>query len=80
MTQKFLYIVDHYIPFPRSEYGGIWTVIAENDGECFNLITDEDVNSHYEKHYCTLTENIMKAYKFELLNDEESRVVTEFTT
>ncbi len=80
MTQKFLYIVDHYLPFPFSEGGGIWTVIAEDDDECFNLITDEDVNGRYEKHYCALTENIMKAYKFELLNDEPSRVVTEFTT
>ena len=42
MTQKFLYIVDHFIPFPSSEYGGIWNVIAENDDECFDLITAED--------------------------------------
>ena len=26
---KFFYIVDHYVPFPSSEYGGIWNVIAE---------------------------------------------------
>ena len=31
MAQKFLYIVDHFIPFPASEYGGVWNVIAESD-------------------------------------------------
>ena len=38
MMTKFFYIVDHYVPFPSSEYGGIWNVIAENDDECFDLI------------------------------------------
>ena len=42
MSQKYLYIVDHYIPFPRSEYGGIWNVIAESDDECFDIIAEED--------------------------------------
>jgi len=39
MAQKFLYIVDHYVPFPSSEYGGIWNVVAKTDDECFDLIT-----------------------------------------
>ena len=25
-----------------SEYGGLWNVIAENDDECFDLITASD--------------------------------------
>ena len=37
-----LYIVDHFIPFPQSEYGGVWNVLASNDEECFDLITDAD--------------------------------------
>ena len=28
---KYLYIVDYWVPFPSSEYGGIINVIAEND-------------------------------------------------
>ena len=39
---KFFYIVDHFVPFPTSEYGGVWNVIAESDEDCFNLITDSD--------------------------------------
>ena len=42
MTQKFFYIVNHFVPFPSSEYGGIWNVVAENDDECFDLIAERD--------------------------------------
>ena len=35
MTQKFLYVVDHSF-IPRSEYGGIWNVVADSDEECFD--------------------------------------------
>jgi hypothetical protein len=81
MTTKFLYIVDHYVPFPSSEYGGVWNVIAENDDECFDLITAEDNGNFEEKHYSILRENILKSEYFELhSSDQESRVVMEFTT
>jgi hypothetical protein len=81
MATKFLYIVDHYVPFPSSEYGGVWNVIAENDDECFDLITAEDDGNFEEKYYSILRENILKSEYFELhSSDEESRVVMEFTT
>jgi hypothetical protein len=76
---KYLYIVDHYIPFPSSEYGGIWNVIAEHDDECFDLISAEDCNFN-EKFYSNLRENILNARRFALVDEEESRIVEEFTT
>ena len=79
MTQKFLYVVDHFIPFPRSEYGGIWNVVAEHDDECFDLIVDEDDGLN-EQYYNRLRENIMKAPTFQLANDHQSEIVEEFTT
>jgi len=79
MAQKFLYIVEHFVPFPASEYGGLWTVIAENDEECFDLIADYD-DEQYPQHYNQLRENIMKCSTFALAEDLESRVVEEFTT
>ena len=79
MTTKFLYIVDHYIPFPSSEYGGVWNVIAQNDDECFDLITAGD-DDFYSEYYTRLRENILQAQKFVLANDESSRVVESFTT
>jgi hypothetical protein len=80
MAQKFLYLVDHYIPFPRSEYGGLWNVVAENDNECFDLIAAEDDGNFYEQHYTTLRENVLSARTYALVEDVESAVVESFTT
>jgi len=80
MTQKFLYIVQHYVPFPASEYGGVWNVIAESDHECFDLITAEDDGNFYEPHYTTLRENVLSARTYALAEDVESEVVESFTT
>ena len=79
MNQKYLYLVDHFIPWPQSEYGGIWNVIAENDDECFDLIVAEDNNS-YDNYYHKLKENITKAQKFKLQDDYESGIIEAFTT
>jgi hypothetical protein len=77
---KSLYIVDHYVPFPSSEYGGIWNVIAKDDAECFDLIVGEDFDNFYEKYYTDLRENIMNARVFPLVSNEISCVVESFTT
>ena len=76
---KYLYIVDHFCPFPTSEYGGIWNVIAESDEECFDLITDYDEEFNTE-HYGNLRKNINDARVFLLKEEAESRVVESFTT
>ena len=79
MAPKFLYVVDHFVPFPTSEYGGIWNVVAEHDDECFDLIVDED-GGFNEQYYNRLRENIMKAPTFQLANEHQSESVEEFTT
>tara|TARA_Y100000289_G_scaffold42783_1_gene42502 strand:- start:210 stop:449 length:240 start_codon:yes stop_codon:yes gene_type:complete len=79
MTPKFLYVVDHFIPFPRSEYGGIWNVVAEHDDECFDLIVAEDDGIN-DDCYSRLWENIGKAPIFQLINEHESCIVEQFTT
>lgn len=76
---KYLYVVDHFVPFPSSEYGGIWNVIASDNEECFDLITDFDADDNLE-HYSDLRQNIMKARVFPLAQDIESSVIAEFTT
>lgn len=76
----YLYIVDHYIPFPCSEYGGVWNVIAQNDDECFDLITADDVDNFHEEFYSNLKDRIIKAQRFALANDQTSRIVESFTT
>ena len=81
MTLKYLYIVNHYVPFPQSEYGGLWNVIAQNDDECFDLITKEDSGYFNEQYYGDLKENIINSSQFALAQDPiESRIVEEFIT
>jgi hypothetical protein len=79
MTQKFLYILDYYVPQFQSEYGGLLNVIAESDDECFDVVVEWDKES-WTEYYPKLRENIIKAPKFALVENEESRVVEAFTT
>jgi len=76
---KYLYIVDEFVPYPISEYSGLWNVIAEDDDECFELIVETD-NEMYPEHYGKLRENIINSRKFALADEEESRVVEAFRT
>ena len=79
MAQKFLYVVEHFVPFPQSEYGGLWNVNAEDDNECFDLITerDQEFNTQF---YGELSRNIQNARVYALADDVESSIVEEFTT
>lgn len=76
---KYLYIVDHFVPFPQSEYGGLWVVRASDDEDCFDLISSED-GDLYPEFYSKLRENIEKATKYGLTDDEPSEVLESFLT
>ncbi|MFZ9740754.1 MAG: hypothetical protein ACO3CQ_02560 [Candidatus Nanopelagicaceae bacterium] len=76
---KNLYIVDHFCPFPTSEYGGIWNVIAENDEECYDLIVEADQEFNVD-YYSNLRDRILNARVFALAEEVESQVVESFTT
>ena len=77
---KFLYIVPHAISFPSSEYGGLWNVIAENKDECFDLISNHDEYIGYDEYFGKLRENITKAQRFSLMDEQQSRIVEVFVT
>ena len=74
---KFLYIVDYYAPSSHSD-GGLLNVIAENNDECFDLIVNWD-NETWTEYYGKLRENVIKAQRFALMNQEQSKVVETFT-
>lgn len=76
---KRLYIVDYWVPFPQSEYGGMINLIAEDDEEAFDLLLEEESLNlpGFERN---LMENIRKAQKFSLMDDYESGVIEAFTT
>jgi len=77
---KGLYLVPHSIPFPSSEYGGLWNVIAESNDECFDLISNHYEYEGYEDCFGKLRENIVKAPRFALVEDVQSSIVEHFTT
>ena len=77
---KYLYLVNYWVPFPSSEYGGVVSVIAENDNECHDVLLEwrDDWISEDDNR---IMENVTKSLKFALANDDEtSRVVDSFTT
>lgn len=75
---KFLYIVDYWVPFPQSEYGGLINVIGMNDAEVFDILTKEDqFNNDYQNR---ILPNVMKAQKLELNGEYESGIIDAFLT
>ena len=78
-TMKYLYLVDHFCNFPRSEYGGLWAVIAKDKNECFDLIKEYD-DGFNEDFYVNLREKVVNARTFALAEDEHSYVIEAFTT
>ncbi len=75
---KSLYIVDYWVPFPSSEYGGVVSLIAEDDTEAFELLSEED--GFDENYQDRIMPNVVKAQKFKLVDDYESGIIDAFTT
>ena len=76
---KTLYIIDYWVPFPSSEYGGVVNVIAEDDQECFDILQKE--REEYHSSYDNLImQSIKDAITIKVFDYEESRIVTSFTT
>jgi hypothetical protein len=77
MAQKFLYILNYFVPASHSD-GGILNVVAEDDDECFDLVVEWD-NETWTQYYGKLRENILNAQTFALAEDVESGIVESFT-
>ena len=74
-----IYIGDYWEPFPSSEYGGTWVVIAENNGQVIDLLKglcyDED-------YYDMIPETVSKAKVFPLDKNQsfQPQIVDYFFT
>ena len=75
---KYLYIVDYWVPFPSSEYGGLINLIAENDTEAFEILSS--VEQFDEKYVDRIMERVVNAQKFALVDEYESGLLEAFTT
>ena len=75
---KQLYIVDYWVPFPQSEYGGVINVIADDDSEAFELLAKEE---QFNEDYVNLImPNVMKAEKLNLSDEYQSGIIDAFIT
>ena len=75
---KYVYIIDYWITFPSSEYGGIVVCIAETDTEVFELLLNED--SFPESNKQNMLQSIQNATKLALKDEYESGIIEAFTT
>lgn len=79
MAQKFLYLVDFWVPFPTSEYSGLLAVIGKDDNEVHDILLGWR-ESYLDKYDTLIMQNVVNSQHFPLLENEESRVVDAFTT
>ena len=75
---KYLYIIDFWIPFPQSEYGGVVNVIAEDDSEAFELLANEE--QFNEDYVDLIMPCVIKATKLNLSDEYESGIIDAFIT
>ena len=76
-----IYIVDYWIPFPGSEYGGLIIVIAKSDEEAVELLkNDKECILDYPEHNIKIKEYVKKSQRFPLFGEQESRIVEKFLT
>ena len=77
---KYLYIIDYWIPFPTSEYGGVLCVISETESEVAEVIRNEDSIPQKEGVENLMLKNIQEAEKLPLSGDFESGIISAFIT
>ena len=75
---KALYIVDYWVPFPSSEYGGLINLIAESDTEAFVILSQE--KQYDERYVDRIMPNVVNAQKFALQDEYVSGIIDSFTT
>ena len=75
---KYLYLIDYWVPYPSSEFGGLINLIAENDTEAFSILSQEE--SYDERYVNLIMPNVVSAQKFKLSDEYESGIIDSFTT
>ena len=77
--KKFIYVGEFWVPFPSSEYGGSWSVIASDKNEVATLLRSQ-VTDYYKQYDENMLESIEKAKYFELACEPKSMVINTFFT
>jgi hypothetical protein len=76
-----LYIGNYWVPFPSSEYGGMWAVAAENNEQAIELL-EKQCGSWEEDYLHLIREAVESATVFELdaAGEYQSGIVDTFFT
>jgi len=74
-----MFLVDCWIPFPDSEYGGLYCVVAKDCNYALSLLEKPEHN-HYFQFNNLIQEAVENAQVFELSGDYESGIVKQFMT
>ena len=61
-----LYIGNYWAPFPSSEYGGVWSLTANNDDEAEQLLIAMDEDDWEGKYHAKIRDEVEAATTFEL--------------
>ena len=72
-----IYIGKYWVPFPRSEYGGTWTVIAENEAQVVELLKEGSYEDEYDY---LIVEAVSTSKRFGLTGDPAPMVLDTFYT
>lgn len=82
--KKYIYIVEYWVPFPRSEYGGLLMVIANDNAECIEILRNRRLDSRpgaEDTYHRERADAVQKAQRFALEDVTlESRIVEEMVT
>lgn len=79
----FLYVGKYWVPFPSSEYGGSWVVMAESEEQCISLLAEAYADEDW--YYPNLIPDAVKnAQVFQLdenvATNQNPRIVDTFFT
>jgi len=72
-----IYIGKYWVPFPSSEYGGTWSVIAENEAQCVELLKE---GSYQDEYDYLIAGAVAESKRFGLTGDPAPMVVDTFYT
>jgi hypothetical protein len=76
-----LYVGEYWVPFPSSEYGGLWVVVAENEEQVCEMLLKQ--HGYYDGEYDDLiAKAVSKARVFYLdhVHNHSAEIVDVFFT
>lgn len=78
----YLYVVDNWVPFPASEYGGIILVAAHSDEDCVSLLTGWNYQDYDNEFNHLIPEHVRDAHKILIDKRSETKrgILTSFLT